>query len=519
MYEFHWVHGRLVNSTLITEMSDLYSRHYGQWGPKGQKPGQPIRLSSDQIRKWLTADSLVVWATLLGTMVGYAIALHTELSGCGKVAWVTQFVVHKEHRNADVGRRILFTFWKFTDYFAWGLLSANPYAIRALEKATRRRCQPVFIAKRASELMALGGKQVHYLDISKGFLINENESRINTDFNLDHSELPEMLANATNETKPWIMGSLPEGWEWFAFTFREQQPIPLLENELEEMLLASDQVTKQAYSRMQPQWKSHRWAQYAREEVEFILRYSGVPSGSSVLDFGCGDGRHTREFARYGFQVTAVDYVQESFGSASELSGVESYSNIRFHLGDCRTTEIGGQYELGICLYDVIGSYIDDHNNVQILKNLARHIKEGGYVFISVMNMEITERRAKNWFSLSTEPDKLLSLAPSIIMEKTGDVFNPDFYLIDRDKKIIYRKEQFHEGEELFEELLVRDRRYTKEEIIHMCNASGLRVLWARFVRAGHWDEELDRESDKAKEILLMCRKPYQEAIQQRLFD
>jgi hypothetical protein len=167
----------------------------------------------------------------------------------------------------------------------------------------------------------------------------------------------------------------------------------------------------------------------------------------------------------------------------------------------------------------VIGSHADGHSNVEILENLARHIKEGGYVFLSVMNMELTERLAKNWFSISANPDKLLSLPPSNIMESSGNVFNPDYYLIDKDKKIVYRKEQFHKGDELFEELLVRDRRYTKEEVIHMCTAVGLKVEWSRFVRAGHWDEPLDRESERAKEILVMCRKPYPESLQQRLFD
>jgi 2-polyprenyl-3-methyl-5-hydroxy-6-metoxy-1,4-benzoquinol methylase len=519
MYEFHWAHGPLVNSTLVDEMSSLYSCHYGIWGPEGKKPGQPIKLSPAQIRNWLTADSLVVWATAFGTMVGYAIAIHTQISEQGNIAWITQLVVHKDHRQVDVGKRLLFTIWGFSDYFAWGLLSANPYAIRALEKATRRKCQPELIAKHASALLALGAKQVHYLDISREFAINENESRMDTAFNLDHSELPEMLSNATGEMRPWLMGCLPEGWEWFAFTFHDQQQIPLAEEELEEMLLASDKITKQAYSRMQPQWRTHPWAQYAKEEVEFILRHSGIPNGSSVLDFGCGDGRHSREFARCGFQVTAVDYVQESVGAARELSGQASFPNIRFHHGDCRTTEIGGQFELGVCLYDVVGSHVDGHSNAEILENLARHIKEGGYVFLSVMNLELTERLAKNWFSISTDPDKLLSLPPSKIMERSGNVFNPDYYLIDRDKKIVYRKEQFHEGEELFGELLVRDRRYTKEEVIHMCTAVGLKVVWSRFVRAGHWDEPLDRESDKAKEILVMCRKPYPEALQQKLFD
>ena len=500
-------------------MSKLYSAHYGIWGPDGNRPSEPIKLSSRQIKNWLTADSLVVWATAFGEMVGYAIAIHTQLSGHGKVAWITQLVVHKDHRHVDVGKTLLFTIWGFSDYFAWGLLSANPYAIRALEKATRRRCQPELIAKHAGALLALGAGPVHYLTSSTEVFINENESRIDTAFNIDHSELPVMLSKATGEMKPWTMGNLPVGWEWFAFTFHHQQQIPWAQKELEEMLLASDKKTKQAYSRMRHQWKSHPWAQYAKEEVEFVLRYSGVPEGASVIDFGCGNGRHAFEFERMGCQVTAIDYVQEPAGAVREFSEKDSSLNIRFHHGDCRTTEIGGLFDLGVCLYDVIGSQTDGDSNAEILKNLARHIKEGGYVFLSVMNMELTERLAKNWFSISSNPDKLLSLPPKDIMEKSGNVFNPDYYLIDTDKKIVYRKEQFHKGEELFEELLVRDRRYTQDEIAHMCVAAGFEVVWSRFVRAGHWDEQLDRKSDKAKEILVMCRKPYLKALQQRLFD
>ena len=104
MYEFHWAHGPLVNSELVSEMSELYSNHYGIWGPTGRNPGQLIRLSPNQVKKWLTPDSRVVWATALGSMVGYAIAAYIQLPGHGDVAWITQLVVHREHRQADVGK-------------------------------------------------------------------------------------------------------------------------------------------------------------------------------------------------------------------------------------------------------------------------------------------------------------------------------------------------------------------------------------------------------------------------------
>ena len=223
MYEFHWAHGPLVNSDLVSEMSKLYSNHYGVWGPNGRRPGEADPALSRSIRKWLTSDSLVVWADAFGEMIGYAIAVHVQLPGRGNVAWITQLVVHKEHRQVDVGKRLLFTVWGFSDYFAWGLLSANPYAVRALEKATRRRCQPAMIARHAKALLDLERNRCIIWIPHERTAINSEESRVDTGFPLDHSELPEMMDRATSDSKPWTLGNLRDGWEWFAFTFHDQE--------------------------------------------------------------------------------------------------------------------------------------------------------------------------------------------------------------------------------------------------------------------------------------------------------
>jgi SAM-dependent methyltransferase len=192
--------------------------------------------------------------------------------------------------------------------------------------------------------------------------------------------------------------------------------------------------------------------------------------------------------------------------------------DVEFAVEDCRTVQLGTKFDVGICLYDVVGSYADESENIAILRNLAEHVKPGGFILLSVMNLELTERLAKNWFSVVSEPDKLLTLKPSRTMEKTGNIFNPEFYMIDRETKIVYRKEQFISGRSLPEELLVRDRRYTETQIRTFCADVGLDVQWSRLVRAGKWDDPLPRESDKAKEILVLCKKPDFTAIQQSLF-
>lgn len=518
MYEYHWLPGGLVQSDLLARFARFYTEQYGIWGQLGPSPGQPVRLSRDRLRKWLVPNSLVVWCTALGELVGYAVAVQTKVPKYGVVSWVTQLVVHEAHRQQDVGKTLLFTIWRFTDHFAWGLLTANPFAVRALEKATRRRCQPDRIEKDVSPLRELGNTAVPYLDSAAELVVTTSESRANTKFFLDHSQLPTMLSAAISDEKPWKLGPLPEGWEWFAFTFNDQEQIALGRRELEEMLTASDKLTRHAYSRMAINSSAQSWATHHKTEAEFIIANCRLEPGMSVVDFGCGQGRHALELAAKGILVTGIDYISAFVDVARSRASTSGIAGADFVVDDCRTADLKRAFDVALCLYDVIGSYADENDNLAILRNVVAHTRPGGFVLLSVMNMELTERIAKNWFSLASEPDRLLTLQPSTIMETTGNVFKPDFYLIDRDTKIVYRKEQFTKGHGLPEEILVRDRRYTEDQIRGYCEDAGLEVVWSRFFRSGKWGSPLPAESDKAREILVLCRKPPRGGVQEELF-
>ena len=129
-------------------------------------------------------------------------------------------------------------------------------------------------------------------------------------------------------------------------------------------------------------------------------------------------------------------------------------------------------------------------------------------MLLSVMNFELTAHEAELFFSLEKDSKPLSELRPSNTMESTGNVFNPNLYLVDTETKIVYRKEQFVEGNQLPTELIVRDRRYGKAEIDSICESIGLEVEWSRFVQSGHWETGLDAHDRRAKEILVLCRKP-----------
>ena len=510
--EFGWFPGCFARADpgLLEECAALYSNHYGTWSaqaPPPGSPGSPVRLSAARLKRWFDSDDSRIAVARAGSeLVGYAIAGQMKAPRCGVVSWVTQLVVHESYRRRNVGKRLLFSIWGMSNHYAWGLVTANPYAVRALEKATRRRCRPARIKRSNRRLHRLGCEHVGYVNEQTEVDVGPGRSRIRTDFFLDHSDLGEMIAQARSDDKPWLLGSLPEGWEWFAFTFSDQDQIRLSSTEIATMLEASDQITRQAYARMTLD-HDHRWARHTAKESREIIEYCRLEPGQAVLDFGCGTGRHAIELAASGVRVTGVDYVGEFVAKAASRAQQLGVPGSRFVNADCRDVQLCEVFDAAVCLYDVVGTYADLESNTRMLANLAHHLKPGGFALVSVMNLALTKRRATRVFSITDEPDNLLKLPPSNTMETTGDIFDPAYYMLDEESNVVYRKEQFTRGSDLPTELIVRDRRFSADEITTLCSDAGLEVVWTRPVRAGRWERRLDELDDRAKEILVLCRK------------
>ena len=509
---FSWLPGCFVraDSGLLDECAALYSNHYGVWSAQSPHPGRPgtrVRLSAARLKRWFDSDDSRIALARSGTdLVGYAIAVQMKAPRCGIVSWVTQLVVHEAYRQRNVAKTLLFSIWGMSDHFAWGLVTASPYAVRALEKATRRRCLPTRIKRNSRRLHQLACEQVSYVDQQTRIDVGRDRSRIQTDFHLDHADLDQMIVRVTSDAKPWLLGSLPEGWEWLAFTFSDQDQIQLSSVEIASMLEASDQITRQAYARMTLD-DDHLWTRHAVTECDRIVEYCGIELGHSVLDFGCGAGRHAIELAKSGIRVTGVDYAGNLVRKAESMVQQQNLSGTRFVEADCREVQLGERFDAAVCLYDVVGTYADREGNFLVLANLAHHLKPGGFALVSVMNLALTKRRARHVFSIEQDPGRLLELPPSDTMETTGDVFDPAYYMLDEDSSVVYRKEQFTMGSDLPTELIVRDRRFTAAEIAALCSDAGLNVVWTRPVRAGRWHQRLDEHDDRAKEILVLCRK------------
>lgn len=89
-------------------------------------------------------------------------------------------------------------------------------------------------------------------------------------------------------------------------------------------------------------------------------------------------------------------------------------------------------------------------------------------------------------------------------MQNTGEIFNPEYLILDPTTSIVYRKEQFPDSELYPHQLLVRDRRFLAQELIEMFRKEGISAVWTRHVRAGLWETDLPAAHEHAKEVLLL---------------
>lgn len=488
-----------ADSDLVKKCSDLFSGHYGLWGPKGKRPGDFIREGPVRIKSHLEKPGAkIYYAEQNGCLIGYAIASDISIPDNDPISWVTQLVVHRDFRHGGIATTILQAIFGMSNRYAWGIVSSNAIAVRALESATRRLCQTGLIASRLDTLIDASHNVVDYIPDRGFFRIGDGVSTVDTQF-YTYPKIIEKNLKSVEAQRPWQLGRLKEGEEWFAFTFNDQEQVQLSPHGVRDWLKREESNVRTAYSRMDSSSSRQSWAQYTDKEVDQIIRLCGLKAGDSVLDVGCGNGRHSQALVNRGMNVTGIDY--------TDVLPAPNRSNPQFIRNDCRGFRDKKYYDAVLCLYDVVGSYSDNSDNLQILQAVSENLKKGGRALISVMNWTLTEKRAKHFVDLDKNGNDIFKILPSQTMEKTGDIFNPDHYAADRKTHVVYRKEQFLTGDDLPVELLVCDQRFTAEEIDDLCRKVGLNVLDISYVRAGNWETKLAPDNDHAKEILLLCER------------
>lgn len=492
----------------INECSELYSEHYGIYNNNApeKKRGKNIKLRQQHYERTYASfptTSISACRTGDGTLVGFAIFIRGEIAGQRKFCWVTQLVVHQDHRKRGIGTKLLESAWCFSDYAIRGLATANAVTLRTLENVTWREINKEEIKNREEEVRQILNA-VPYMD-NKVIVVDETYCQIKSEFYPE----PEKINVRIQKKYDNRLGCIQPGNEWLGLIFNEQS-INFDKKRFIDYVLFSEENVFDAYDRMSQ--VSQLWNKGAREEVRTILGMCPkLCKDMEILDLGCGTGRHCIEFAKKGFKkVVGIDKLSNTIEYAKQSARKENV-NISFVQADVRKY-IGniGKYDIVLCLYDVIGTYRNEWDNELILRNIRRYLKVGGLAIISVMNMDLTEKIVgNNKFSISKNPKRLLDLPATSAMQNSGNVFHKDM-IINTDDGLVYRKEQFHDDKGLDAEYVIADKRYTKEEFANKLIVNGFELLEVRYVRAGAWHTRLNRDDMNAKEILFVAQRKKQ---------
>lgn len=183
----------------------------------------------------------------------------------------------------------------------------------------------------------------------------------------------------------------------------------------------------------------YRDKDYAAEAlfVDERLRTHGG-SGGTLLELGCGTGRHGVEFARLGYRVTGVDLsegmVRQAEARAKDLpAGLGS--RVRFSVGDVRTARLGGTFDAVLSLFHVMSYQTTDADLRAAIKTAAVHLKPGGLFLFDFWHGPAVVAdppvvRVKRLADAALEVTRLAE--PDIQMAQKCVVVNYDIFLKDK---------------------------------------------------------------------------------------
>jgi len=126
------------------------------------------------------------------------------------------------------------------------------------------------------------------------------------------------------------------------------------------------------------------------EEVDFIINNLELQPGMSILDLGCGTGRHSVELAKRGYKVTGLDLSQgmlDQANKAAEKEGVE----VEFIKADATDFHLDKEFDAAIIVcegaFGLIGPGQDPlEHDLKILQNIHAHLRPGAKLQLNSLN-------------------------------------------------------------------------------------------------------------------------------------
>lgn len=139
-----------------------------------------------------------------------------------------------------------------------------------------------------------------------------------------------------------------------------------------------------------PQYMGEVFTKNTLTEVDFLGELLQLPKGSSLLDMGCGVGRHSVELAKRGYAVTGVDLSAGMLAEARRAADAAGVT-VEWIQADATKFASARQFDAAVCLcegaFGLVALDEDaDAHDTAILGNVHAALKPGARFILTALN-------------------------------------------------------------------------------------------------------------------------------------
>lgn len=187
-----------------------------------------------------------------------------------------------------------------------------------------------------------------------------------------------------------------------------------------------------------------------------------LKDAKSVLELGCGTGKHAKRLVDNGFSIYGVDLSDTMLEQAKILG-------INCEIGDARTYRCNKMFDAVISLFHVMSYQNTDKDVLDEFNTAAYHLKARGKFIFDIwykdaVLSQVPERRVKK---LENEKIKITRYCnPNHIKDKNIVEVNYNIEILNKDTGVIDKLEENHSM-----------RYFSEEEMINFAEKAGFRII------------------------------------------
>jgi SAM-dependent methyltransferase len=186
-------------------------------------------------------------------------------------------------------------------------------------------------------------------------------------------------------------------------------------------------------------------------EAAYVARLvrAARPGARSILDLGCGTGRHARELAALGFTVAGVDRSAEMVAVARQTPA----PGVRFLEGDLGTVRLDERFDVVSSLFHVFSYQTTNEALSAAFATAHAHLNDGGILIFDAWYgpAVLSDQPAVRVKRLSNEEMEVVRISePTLHANRNIVDVNFEVLIRDRARDTMSRLTELHEMRYLF---------------------------------------------------------------------